>query len=84
MNVLPRDSRARWTVARLLDRLPGMCWAQLVGWVYGGTRLRDTRQTYQSGGVDCRTDAQRCGVCYCGRIDLIGATKRAPTGRTAQ
>lgn len=84
MNLLPRNSKARWTAARWLDRLPGMCWAQLVGWVLGPTRLRDTRQSSELGGVDCRTDAERCGVCYCGRIDLIGATKRTDpsTGRT--
>lgn len=80
VNLLPRNSKARWTVARWLDRLPGMCWAQLVSWVYTDEPLRNTRQT--NNGVDCRTDAERCGVCYCGRIDLIGATKPAPTGRT--
>lgn len=80
MKLLPRNSKARWRVAAWLDRLPGMCWAQLVSWVLFDTRLRDTRQTYGSG---CRPDAERCGVCYCGRIDLIGATKRAPSdGRT--
>jgi hypothetical protein len=74
--LLTRNSRARWTVARWLNRLPGMCWAQLVGWAMGDDRLRDTTQAYTVGGVNCRTDAARCGTCYCGRIDPAGATKR--------
>jgi hypothetical protein len=83
VNVLPRDSKARWTVAAWLNRLPGMCWAQLVGWVLFDARLRDTAQRYSAGGVNCRADAERCGTCYCGRIDLIGATKRPAAARAA-
>lgn len=71
MKVLTTGSGARWKVAGLLNRLPGMCWSQLVDWVLGTVRLRETRQSDV-----CRSDAARCGTCYCGTIDPAGATKR--------
>lgn len=72
MRFLPRNSRARWKVAGWLNRLPGMCWANLVSWVLYDNPLRDTRQDWL-----CRKDAAECGVCYCGRIDPAGLTTRA-------
>lgn len=69
--VLDPGSHARWKAANLLNRLPGMCWSQLVDWALGTVRLRETRQSDV-----CRSDAARCGTCYCGTIDPAGATKR--------
>lgn len=72
MRILARNSRARWKVAWLLDRLPGMCWANLVSWVLYDERLRDTRQDWM-----CRQGVARCGTCYCGKVDPAGATRSA-------
>lgn len=69
--VLATGSRARWKVAGILNRLPGMCWANLVSWVLYSKPLRETRQDWA-----CRQDAASCGTCYCGKIDPAGATKR--------
>jgi hypothetical protein len=56
------DSRARWAVARWLNRLPGMCWANLVGWALDHRELRHTRQDSV-----CVSDTELNGVCYCGK-----------------
>lgn len=68
MNRDQRAERRRWRGARLLNRLPSMCWSDLVGWVLfqdapEHRRLRDCRI-----GASCRDDATRNGCCYCGKI----------------
>lgn len=72
--------RVRWRVARLLDQLPGQCWADLVSWA-----LHDQHDDpdFWSHWVpwrpirrECRQDAARVGVCYCGKI---GAQRCSPT-----
>jgi len=50
----------KYRVATLLDRLPGTCWARLVGWVEYGSPLRESR--------DLSCHSQRCGGCYCGKL----------------
>jgi hypothetical protein len=56
-------SRIRWRIAGWLDRLPFMCWANLVSWALGSAPLSDTRQD-----SICRSDMERCGICYCGKL----------------
>lgn len=53
----------RWRIARLIDRLPGQCWTDLVRWVTYGRRGPWSPQT-----DTCRTDAARNGRCLCGRL----------------
>lgn len=53
----------RWDVAWLVDRVKGQCWADLVDWVQrsdDGSRLRPQ--------TACRSEAQRRGACYCGKV----------------
>lgn len=59
--------RARWRIADLLDRIPGLCWANLVSWVLRQRDIRDTRQDWM-----CREDADNCGRCWCGKLRLEG------------
>lgn len=56
-------TKARWWIARQVDRLPGQCWADLADFGLGRSvvpwaRMRDA----------CREDATRCGTCYCGKV----------------
>ena len=65
------DSKWRWRVARLLDHLPGMCWASLVSWVIYGPEKGDG-YTLRGCRIDwmCReNDAQDC---YCGKLRSVG------------
>lgn len=58
-------SRARWKVARTLNRSARYCWADLVTWALGWTRLVDAKT-----GVRCRDESatHRDGSCYCGKF----------------
>ena len=51
----------RWRVARLLDWLPGQCWADLVFWAAGNT---DRRNPWSPATSTCRTNLP----CYCGKF----------------
>ena len=64
----------RYRVAHQLNKLPGMCWAKLVMWVEFSKvhPLSDIRQDEM-----CRSDALRCGYCYCGAIRHKPTTKEA-------
>ena len=79
----------RWTVADLLNRLPWVCWADVVFWVSrakeapsrnSSQRLLRTSgdgDTYgllwMNGTRDCRADAARTGTCYCGKFATVEA-----------
>jgi hypothetical protein len=61
--------KTRWAIASRLDRLPGFCWADLVGWVMNEDRgehklmwARNWSCTQEYGGV-----SSNCGSCYCGK-----------------
>lgn len=67
------STRLRWRTASVLNRLPGMCWANLVSWAMCSNTLRETRQDWM-----CRSDTADTGRCYCGRLNLPadeGATR---------
>jgi hypothetical protein len=55
--------RLRWRTATAADRLPGMCWANLVSYA-----LRSRRTPWQRQDDVCRRDAAETGACYCGRL----------------
>lgn len=55
--------KLRWIAASLLNRLPGMCWANLVGWALRRQTLRHARQDWA-----CRIDAAENGSCLCGQL----------------
>lgn len=63
--------RIRFHIANLVDRLPGQCWADLVGWA-----MRDNRDDpdwrseipWRPIGPTCRSDLARVGSCYCGKL----------------
>jgi hypothetical protein len=60
-------SKRRWRIADLMNRLPGQCWADLVGWVLGDAPER-SRLPWRPISSMCRQDAARTGCCYCGKI----------------
>lgn len=63
--------RIRFRIANLVDKLPGQCWADLVGWVYRDNRDDpDWRSEipWRPIGYTCRTDLARNGACYCGKL----------------
>ncbi|PXY27408.1 hypothetical protein [Prauserella muralis] len=66
-------AKARWRLAYALNRLPGMCWTNLVGWVLRSCRLRETRQDWL-----CRRGVaeSRDGRCYCGKLQRPGGDAR--------
>lgn len=70
-----RRHKWRWDLAWWLNKLPGVCWANLVSWALGHRAIfnrfgdGDIRQD-----SICRLDADACGRCYCGKI----ATKETP------
>lgn len=59
---MARVERLRWAIARLLNRLPGQCWADLVDWTLGYQRSPWSPQR------SCRADLARRGACYCGKL----------------
>lgn len=62
--------KARWKLARALNRLPFTCWASLVSWALGDRPLVDLSGNEDDVRINsmCRNDADRCGRCYCGKI----------------
>jgi len=74
----------RWTVADLLNRLPWVCWADIVDWALQAThapsrnssqRLMRTSRDGETDGLlrmngsrRCRDDAAQTGTCYCGKF----------------
>lgn len=62
-----RTERLRWRIVRLLDRLQGQCWADLVGWALEGPK-RDNIMPWQPQGYSCRRDFDNTGACYCGKL----------------
>lgn len=60
-----RAERVRWKIARLADRLPGMCWADLVTWVVWREpkSLSGCRVSHA-----CQGDREANGICYCGKL----------------
>lgn len=71
-------SRLRWRTAYALNRLPGLCWANLVSWALGSAPLRETP-------IDsvCRYDIARTGTCYCGKLRTPGGNALTPDKGTA-
>ena len=67
----PTRERARWPIARLLNRSRRTCWAELVCWVLTprGARV-PTRITGCFTAAPCRLEAldHRDGACYCGKF----------------
>lgn len=55
--------KLRWWLATQLNRLPGQCWAELVGWAMG-----DRRSPWCPIDRVCRDDQARTGFCYCGKL----------------
>jgi len=74
----PDNRRWRWRLAILLDRIPGMCWADLVTWALGWRRNPWARRTSV-----CRADEARNGCCYCGRYGPESPRAVAKRGTTA-
>lgn len=60
-------TRLRWRIARLMNLLPGQCWADLVDYPLGRSRLQWSPNDL------CRPSVAECGSCYCGKL-------RAPEG----
>lgn len=58
--------RTRQRIARLLDRLPGQCWTDLVWWYT--TPDRPVREAWSPINGACRADARAAGRCYCNKI----------------
>lgn len=59
--------RVRWRLVRMINLLPGQCWADLVTWALDGPRQQGW-VPLQPIGEACRADAARTGTCYCGRL----------------
>jgi hypothetical protein len=65
--IFAEGSKSRWRVAELLNRLPGQCWADLVGWVLGHNSA-ETKSPWSPIGWACRSDFAETGTCYCGKL----------------
>ena len=91
----PARERARWPIARLLNRSRRTCWADLVSWVL---TTRGTPVTYRITGcftaAPCRLEAleHRDRACYCGKFRrpadattsaTTDGAERADTGEVA-
>jgi hypothetical protein len=61
------DGRARWWIARQLDR-GNLCWTDLVLWALG------RGDGHISPGATCRKDAAERGGCFCGKYGADGET----------
>src|SRR5258705_11813118 len=62
------DSRLRWWIAYRWIDSEKKCWASIVSWVLYGDYFRDA---FHAGAFDmtmCHQDANRVGVCYCGKL----------------
>lgn len=64
-----RPEALRWRVARLLNRLPGQCWSDLVEWALRGG-VREARSPWSPQTSTCWLDSVRTGACYCGKLRL--------------
>jgi hypothetical protein len=71
--------RGRWLLAGLLNRLPWMCWANLVSYALG-----DRRWPWQPVDAVCRADIERRGACYCGKVPARPATAPGPQDTDAR
>lgn len=60
-----RKLRVRYSIARLLDRLPGQCWTDLVCWAQYGNK----RSPWSPVTPSCLADGCRC---YCGKLRAEG------------
>jgi len=82
----PASRKLRWRIADLLNRLPRVCWADLVDWALQSKPpteqqrlIRTSRdgETYgilrMTGSRVCRRDAARTGTCYCGKFCTAAA-----------
>jgi hypothetical protein len=58
-----RHAALRWQLASHLNRLPGMCWANLVSWALRSISITETRQDWI-----CRADFDANGCCYCTKL----------------
>jgi hypothetical protein len=66
----------RWRVASAVDKLRGQCWPSLVDWALRrheddpDTPLRDLvrRVPFRRQDEVCRSDRDRNGTCYCGKL----------------
>lgn len=61
------DSRFRWWLIRLLNRLWFTCWADLVSWAMG-SHDKALRMCFDQ--RPCRRDLGRLSSCYCGKVHL--------------
>lgn len=66
----PKRDGERWRRAALVDKLPGMCWSDLVDWSLQGRRPRDERIRLRDCRVSdmCRGDFDVMARCYCGKL----------------
>ena len=58
--------KVRWWIAYKLNKLPGQCWADLVGWALGGKF--EAWHPWRPVNYMCRMDAAETGSCYCGKV----------------
>jgi hypothetical protein len=83
-----RNDGWRWRVATLADKLPGQCWASLVGWAQRSheddpdTPWEDFKRRFPLRSMDdgCREDKDRCGTCYCGKLRTAEADAQMRAG----
>jgi hypothetical protein len=70
----PKRDGGRWRRAYAIDKLPGMCWSDLVDWAMQGRRPRDERIRLRDCRVDdvCRGDFDVMESCYCGKVKRTG------------
>ena len=59
-------TRIRFKIAKLLDRNPNFCWADLVFWAIGYGSLR------AAWGTRCRKSNPRTPYAYCGKCEKTG------------
>lgn len=73
-----RVEKLRWRVAELVNRLPGQCWADLVGWALDGWDPDGEKRPWTTPArlAQCQADAARCGSCYCGKIQDEAGVRR--------
>lgn len=60
--------RLRWNLADALNRLPGLCWAELATWAAYGPSDKDRALPWPADTGLCREDAARTGCCWCGKL----------------
>ena len=83
-----RDDGWRWRVAQLADKLPGQCWSSLVDWAQRrheddpDTPFYDAIRRVPLRRMDdgCRSDRDRTGTCYCGKLRTAEADAQMRAG----